>query len=127
MGPAVRASGVALLLCLAATLAFARHHHRYDESAHGAAVAGQFDYYLLSLSWSPTYCLTHGTDRDQCGSKGYGFVLHGLWPQYSGGGYPENCATDAPLDAARAASVRACTRAPNFSATNGSAMAAAAA
>jgi len=100
MRPAVRATGVALLLCLAATMALARHHHRYDESARGAAVAGQFDYYLLSLSWSPTYCLTHGTDRQQCGSKGYGFVLHGLWPQYASGGYPENCATDAPLDAA---------------------------
>lgn len=100
MSLAVRAAGAALLLCLVATLALARHHHRYDESAQGAAVAGQFDYYLLSLSWSPTYCLTHDTDLPQCGSKGYGFVLHGLWPQYASGGYPENCASDAPLDAA---------------------------
>ena len=101
MTHSVRTPGLALLLlCLAATPALARHHHRHDDSATGTGVAGQFDYYLLSLSWSPTYCLTHGTDQQQCGSKGYGFVLHGLWPQYAGGGYPENCATDLPLDEA---------------------------
>jgi ribonuclease T2 len=54
---------------------------------------------LLSLSWSPTYCLTHPDDRGQCGGKGFGFVLHGLWPQNDGGGYPENCSTEALLDA----------------------------
>lgn len=56
-----------------------------------ASVAGVFDYYLLSLSWSPTFCLTHA-GNEQCTGKGYGFVLHGLWPQYSKGGWPESCA-----------------------------------
>ena len=51
--------------------------------------AGVFDYYVLSLSWSPTFCLTHA-DNSQC-SKGYGFVLHGLWPQYARGGFPQDC------------------------------------
>ncbi|MBT1427958.1 ribonuclease T2 [Dickeya dianthicola] len=51
--------------------------------------AGVFDYYLLTLSWSPTFCLTHTTDQ-QC-TKGYGFVLHGLWPQYTNGGWPQDC------------------------------------
>jgi ribonuclease T2 len=55
-----------------------------------------FDYYVLSLSWSPAYCLLHGGDRDQC-TKGYGFVLHGLWPQYERGGYPQHCESDAPM------------------------------
>ncbi len=55
-------------------------------------VAGQFDYYLMSLSWSPTYCLTHADDTAQCSGKGFGFVLHGLWPQFDSGGYPEQCA-----------------------------------
>ncbi|MDI2594900.1 ribonuclease T2 [Pseudomonas sp. 681] len=65
---------------------------RQSQSAKPQAesVAGVFDYYLLTLSWSPTFCLTHKDDA-QCSAKGYGFVLHGLWPQYAGGGWPESC------------------------------------
>lgn len=47
-----------------------------------------FDYYVLSLSWSPEFCAIKPEDR-QCG-RGYGIVLHGLWPQYDQG-YPQNC------------------------------------
>jgi len=58
-------------------------------------VAGEFDYYTLVLSWSPTECITSASGRDdaQCArrdGKRYGFVLHGLWPQYATG-YPEGC------------------------------------
>jgi ribonuclease T2 len=91
----------ALLLCAVSTTASARHHSHQDASEHDSdaprGVAGEFDYYLLTLSWSPTYCLTHGDDREQCGRKGYGFVLHGLWPQYLRGGYPQNCDSDLGL------------------------------
>lgn len=87
-------SFVLVLLCLASSAAFARHHQRAAQDG----VPGQFDYYLLSLSWSPTYCLTHPSDRAQCAGKGYGFVLHGLWPQYDSGGYPRDCA-NTPLTA----------------------------
>lgn len=80
---------VLMLLCFGCSAAFARHHYRADGQD---GVPGQFDYYLMSLSWSPTYCLTHEYDRAQCAGKGYGFVLHGLWPQYDSGGYPHNCA-----------------------------------
>lgn len=80
------------LLGVGSSVAAARHHHQAD-TADG--VAGQFDYYLLALSWSPTYCLTHPQDGAQCGGKGYGFVLHGLWPQYDAGGYPQHCTDDA--------------------------------
>lgn len=57
--------------------------------------AGDFNYYMLVLSWSPTYCDTqreHGQDGgQQCsGLRPYAFVLHGLWPQYENG-WPENC------------------------------------
>jgi ribonuclease T2 len=59
--------------------------------------AGQFDYYLLSLSWSPSYCA--GLPRDgydpQChrrDGKRYSFILHGLWPQYDRG-WPADCPT----------------------------------
>lgn len=63
------------------------------------SVAGVFDYYLLALSWSPTFCLTHKDDA-QCTGKGYGFVLHGLWPQYAGGGWPQSCPPLTRLSAA---------------------------
>jgi ribonuclease T2 len=60
-------------------------------------VTGDFDYYLVSLSWSPAYCVIHPQDQRQCGGKGFGFVLHGVWPQKSSGGYPEDCpATSQP-------------------------------
>ncbi|HKK84020.1 MAG TPA: ribonuclease T2 [Roseovarius sp.] len=57
--------------------------------------AGEFDYYLLALSWSPTWCALEGDDRDspQCdASKDHGWVLHGLWPQYHRG-WPSHCKT----------------------------------
>ena len=90
-----------LALCLAAGPADARHHGHHP-SGGAAAVAGQFNYFLLSLAWSPSYCLIHQEDRAQC-SRGFGFVLHGLWPQNADGGYPEDCARSAPLPAAAAA------------------------
>ncbi|XYD09921.1 ribonuclease T [Methylobacterium sp. NMS12] len=54
---------------------------------------GDFDFYVLALSWSPTYCAWPGARRDdvQCApGRGLGFVVHGLWPQYASG-YPQNC------------------------------------
>jgi ribonuclease T2 len=53
------------------------------------AAAGQFDFYLLNLSWSPEFCATHGSSPE-CG-HGLGFVVHGLWPQYDNGDYPQHC------------------------------------
>ena len=52
-----------------------------------------FDSYVLSLSWSPAHC-AEGSDRSpQCdGSRPYGFVLHGLWPEVARGRGPEHCA-----------------------------------
>lgn len=55
--------------------------------------AGRFDFYVLSLSWSPSYCARAGRDADptQCrGPKPFGFIVHGLWPQYERG-YPDFC------------------------------------
>ncbi len=57
-------------------------------------------YYLVALSWSPTYCESNPDDREQCGRRGYGFVLHGLWPQYEGGGAPRDCSTSQAPDRA---------------------------
>lgn len=58
-------------------------------------VAGKFDYYVLALSWSPSFCASEGKARrsPQCsGTRPYAFVLHGLWPQYEKG-YPSSCKT----------------------------------
>lgn len=58
---------------------------------------GQFDYYILSLSWSPSFCeAARGSARQQqCGKRPYSFVVHGLWPQYETG-FPEFCQVPAP-------------------------------
>jgi ribonuclease T2 len=65
--------------------------------------AGDFDYYVLSLSWSAAWCALEGDSRDdpQCDAgRGLTFVLHGLWPQYEAG-WPSYCRTGQP-DPARA-------------------------
>jgi ribonuclease T2 len=57
--------------------------------------AGDFDYYVLSLSWSSAWCALEGDARDdpQCDAgRGLTFVLHGLWPQYENG-WPSYCRT----------------------------------
>lgn len=67
--------------------------------AQRRAEPGSFDYYILSLSWTPTYCARdkNGPDPDQCGDRKYGFVVHGLWPQYNDGSYPATCTRDRNL------------------------------
>jgi len=57
--------------------------------------AGKFDYYVLALSWSPTFCALEGEARGnpQCDQgKDFGWVLHGLWPQFEQG-WPSYCRT----------------------------------
>ena len=72
------------LLCLMATPAAAQDR------------AGDFDYYVMSLSWSANWCALEGDARNspQCDqSAEFGWILHGLWPQYERG-YPANCTTN---------------------------------
>lgn len=69
-------------------------------AAQQPAPPGRFDYYVLSLSWSPSYCGSRAgrDDAEQCGAaRPYGFVVHGLWPQHAAGGYPAQCATPGPV------------------------------
>ncbi len=61
-----------------------------SESQAGAATGVQFDYYLLNLSWSPEFCVTHPTGQ-QCKEK-RAFIVHGLWPENNDGTYPQHCA-----------------------------------
>jgi ribonuclease T2 len=51
---------------------------------------GTFDYYLLSLSWSPAFCLSDPGAAECSGPRRFGFIAHGLWPQNEKG-WPENC------------------------------------
>ncbi|MFQ6551349.1 ribonuclease T2 family protein [Aestuariibius insulae] len=54
-------------------------------------VAGEFDYWVLALSWQPSWCAREGEGSDQC-ERPAGWTLHGLWPQYDRG-WPSNCRT----------------------------------
>ena len=61
--------------------------------------AGDFDYYVLALSWNAAWCedpsASGGAGRgaEQCDpSHDIGFTLHGLWPQHYAG-WPEYCTT----------------------------------
>jgi ribonuclease T2 len=72
---------------------------------------GQFDFYVLALSWSPSYCeAAHERAPDrapdrQCAGRPFSFVVHGLWPQYERG-FPSFCQVPAPrLDRAIVGSV----------------------
>ncbi len=62
---------------------------------------GQFDFYVLALSWSPSYCEAaheRAPDRvpdQQCAGRPFAFVVHGLWPQYEQG-FPAYCQVPAP-------------------------------
>jgi ribonuclease T2 len=63
------------------------------------AAPGNFDFYLLTLSWSPGFCDTGGASKspEQCGAgSNLGFVVHGLWPQFQHG-YPSDCDPNRPV------------------------------
>ena len=73
--------------------AFAQEHQQGEP--------GQFDYYILALSWSPSYCeARQGRARNrsqdrQCDGRPFSFVVHGLWPQYDRG-FPSYCQVPPP-------------------------------
>jgi ribonuclease T2 len=88
-----RLKAVALLLlglCLVASSATARHRKSSE------AAPGVFDFYLLSLSWSPAFCLTDPAAAECNGPRAFGFIVHGLWPQNEKG-WPENCDVRQPV------------------------------
>lgn len=90
---------------LAAALALAPAASAADSPGLGGAgpgYAGNYDFLVYVLSWSPSYCESLGeaaaeTDPQQCGrfGKSRAFIVHGLWPQYERG-WPEYCLTPAP-------------------------------
>lgn len=90
-----------ILLCLivAAAVTGAPRAGWTQDARHNAP--GEFDFYVLSLSWSPSFCEaaeergSEGRARAQCGGRPFSFVVHGLWPQYEHG-FPEYCQRPAP-------------------------------
>jgi ribonuclease T2 len=60
---------------------------------------GKFDFYVLALSWSPSFCKDseeRGREaNEQCRGRPYSFVVHGLWPQHERG-FPRDCQVPAP-------------------------------
>jgi ribonuclease T2 len=78
--------------------AFKRQPNPYSKPGPKAVTQpGVFDYYVLSLSWSPSYCASLPRDGydPQCNArsgKRYSFVLHGVWPQFNRG-WPQDCPT----------------------------------
>jgi ribonuclease T2 len=88
------------LVSLAALAAFSSMASAQDRRQN---TPGEFDFYVLSLSWSPSFCEgaeeREGGGRSQqaqCGGRPFSFVVHGLWPQYEKG-YPEYCQRRIPL------------------------------
>jgi len=82
---------LAFLLLCAAGGASARHRGHAE-----SGTPGEFDYYLLSLSWSPAFCLSSPGAAECSGPRRYGFIVHGLWPQNEQG-WPEHCDVHVPV------------------------------
>jgi len=83
--------------CIAITLALTLGSAPAQDRRQGEP--GQFDFYVLALSWSPSFCEAAGErgtpPQQQCAARPYSFVVHGLWPQYEKG-FPEFCQVPAP-------------------------------
>jgi ribonuclease T2 len=90
---AIRAASLLAFFVTVSVAAFAQDRRQNEP--------GQFDFYVLALSWSPSYCEAASergpsrSSREQCGERPYSFVVHGLWPQYEKG-FPEFCQVPAP-------------------------------
>lgn len=99
IGRALRTAAVTgSFLFLFAVVAFAQSG---QEQPGRQQEPGRFDFYVLALSWSPSYCAAsaerapHRKADHQCGGRPFSFVVHGLWPQYEQG-FPSNCQVPAP-------------------------------
>ena len=84
---------------IAAALSAAPAQDRQTPQDRRQHQPGKFDFYVLALSWSPSFCedsAERGREaREQCGERPYSFVVHGLWPQYERG-FPRDCQVPAP-------------------------------
>jgi len=77
--------------------------HKKASSDSSSASSAEFDYYLLTLSWAPQFCATNanGKGTAECDpDKHMGLVVHGLWPQYNNGKWPQDCSSTPPVSTA---------------------------
>lgn len=82
-------------MAIARVLAGAALWAAIASAAMAQNVAGEFDHFVLALSWSPSWCAAdpRADQSEQCAANGpKGFIAHGLWPQHRRG-WPEFCAT----------------------------------
>ena len=84
------------VLILSALLNACHQRHRPASTIVATPNPGTFDYYLLSLSWSPAFCLSDPGAAECNGPRRFGFIVHGLWPQYEQG-WPEHCDVHQPV------------------------------
>ncbi len=85
------------LLCSLPVPTVAKHHRATSKASD---TPGDFDFYLLTLSWAPEFCATHSSSRSssECdASRHFGFIVHGLWPENNDGSYPQACAPAQPV------------------------------
>lgn len=81
------------LLIVSGVFGLFEEGRKNNAASRSAATAqdGSFDFWVLALSWSPSYCASNPEDREQCGAEAPGgMTVHGLWPQFESG-YPEFC------------------------------------
>jgi ribonuclease T2 len=57
------------------------------------ATRADFDFYLLTLSWHPAFCLDGHEDKQECQVRQpHPLAIHGLWPEkLQPGAYPHDC------------------------------------
>ncbi len=86
-------------LTLAFGSAFAQQRNLAQRGTDQRNEPGKFDFYVLALSWSPSFCKDseeRGREaNEQCRGRPYSFVVHGLWPQHERG-FPRDCQVPAP-------------------------------
>ena len=93
-GRAILAAALAIIVIAGGSAVSAAQDRRQNEP-------GKFDYYVLALSWSPSYCAASAERQpqrqpdQQCAGRPFAFVVHGLWPQYEQG-FPSYCQVPAP-------------------------------
>ncbi|KAJ1409971.1 ribonuclease T2-like protein [Ochromonadaceae sp. CCMP2298] len=57
-----------------------------------------FDLYVLAYTWTPEFCYGNEAYPGCAAPQSFWtnhFTMHGLWPQYTAGGYPADCTTEA--------------------------------
>ena len=102
MSRTTRMSRTAAALVLSGLALFSGPVGQAAAQDHRQNAPGAFDFYVLSLSWSPSFCAAAAergssgrSQQAQCGGRPFSFVVHGLWPQYEHG-YPDYCERPSP-------------------------------